>query len=112
MSAKNIYLVLMVIGIALPYSQLIPWLLEHQNAPALFFQHAFVNGISSMIALDVGMSAIVLFVFMTMEELGLGLKHKISVVAAVFAVGVSFGLPLYLYFRETQKPSHSQRVSA
>ena len=102
MSAKNIYLVLIVMGIALPYSQLIPWLLEHPSTPALFFQHAFANGISSMIALDVGMSALVLFVFMTREELGLGMKHKLSIIAAVFAVGVSFGLPLYLYFRETR----------
>jgi hypothetical protein len=56
---KNFYLFLCILGIVLPYSQFIPWLVENGlNAP-LFFHQLFANRISGFFVWDVLVSAVV-----------------------------------------------------
>jgi hypothetical protein len=65
---KNAYLILCVLGAALPYSQFIPWLLENGfNAP-LFVHQLFANRISTFFGLDVLVSAVVVVGFCTHGE--------------------------------------------
>ena len=45
-------------------------------------------------------SALVLLVFIAVEGRRLGVRHLWAPVVAVFAVGVSLGLPLFLYLRQ------------
>jgi hypothetical protein len=102
MNRKSLYLVLCVFGFALPYSQFIPWVIEHGLDVHLFVRQLFENHIGGFFGLDVLVSAITLIGFIRAE----GARPKMSrlwlPVASVLLVGVSLGLPLFLYLRERE----------
>jgi len=100
MKPKTIYLVLCLVGFALPYAEFVPWVMDHGLNPGLFVQHLFINRISTFFALDVVVSAIVLLRFAAVESARLRIPNRWTVVLATFLVGVSLGLPLFLYLRE------------
>ena len=100
MKTKHIYLLLGFLGVVLPYSQFLPWLAENGlNIPLLIEQIATPQ-IAAFGWLDVIISALVLFVFILTD----GRRQKVSrlwlPIAGTLIVGVSLGLPLYLYLRE------------
>lgn len=100
MDRKTVYLLLCVLGIALPYSQFIPWVLQNGLDLKLFVQQLFANRIGAFFGMDVLVSAIVLFGFIRTEGKRLSTRHLWAPVLATLAVGVSLGLPLFLYLRE------------
>jgi len=100
MKTKIIYLVLCFVGTVLPYWQLIRWLLEHGVDGKLFMQELLANRISIFFSLDVVVSAIVLIIFIRVESARLRLRQGWLPVIATLLVGVSLGLPLFLYMRE------------
>jgi hypothetical protein len=67
MKARHFYLICCVLGLLLPYSQFVPWLLEHGLNFALFCRELFANRISAFFAMDVIVSAIVLIWFIQGE---------------------------------------------
>jgi lysylphosphatidylglycerol synthetase-like protein (DUF2156 family) len=103
MKLRHFYLLLALVGLILPYSQLVPWIIEHHalNMP-LFIRDLFANRISVFFAFDVIVSAVVLILFILAEgeRLGMGLLWLPTL--AVLLVGVSLGLPLFLYLRQLQ----------
>ena len=103
MKLRYLYLVLALIGLILPYSQFLPWIMEHHamNIP-LFIHDLFANQISAFFAMDVIVSAIVLIVFILDESRCLGMRTLWLPVIATLLVGVSLGLPLFLYLRQIQ----------
>ena len=100
MKARHFYLVCCVLGLLLPYSQFVPWLLEHGLNITLFCRELFANRISTFLAIDLIVSAIVLIWFIQTEgkRLRVGLLWLPTV--GTLVVGVSFGLPLFLFLRE------------
>lgn len=102
MKLKTVYLVLCVVGVALPYWQLLPWVAASGLDMPLFFRQLFANRIGAFFGMDVVASAVTLMVFTRGESrrLGLGAQALWLTLAAVLAVGVSLGLPLFLYLRE------------
>ncbi|HEV3418709.1 MAG TPA: DUF2834 domain-containing protein [Candidatus Acidoferrum sp.] len=100
MKPKTIYLLLCIVGFAAPYAAFLPWLAEHGPDGRLFLQHLFANRISAFFALDVFVSAVVLLRFSALESDRLRLPGRWIVLAATLLVGVSLGLPLFLYLRE------------
>lgn len=102
MKPKHLYLALCVAGTALPYSQFIPFLREHGLDMAAFFQQLFATPVSGFFGMDVIVSSLVLWVFVFAEGRRAGVKHLWAPIAANVAVGVSLGLPLFLYQRETR----------
>ena len=100
MQPKHRYLVLCVVGTILPYSQFIPFLRQHGLDLQLLFAQLFANRIAAFFGLDVIASAVVLLTFVRIEGLRAGMKHLWAPVAATLLVGVSLGLPLFLYMRE------------
>ena len=100
MKPKSIYLALCVAGTVLPYSQFLPFLREHGLDLGLFVEQLFANRISAFFALDVTVSALVLWVLVLVEGRRAGVRHLWAPIAASLAVGVSLGLPLFLYQRE------------
>ena len=100
MKARRFYLVCCVLGLLLPYSQFVPWLLEHGLNITLFCHELLANRISGFFAMDVIVSAIVLIWFIQSEgkRLRVGLLWLPTV--GTLVVGVSFGLPLFLFLRE------------
>ena len=102
MKPKTIYLFLCILGFAAPYAAFVPWLAEHGLDGRLFLRHLFANRISAFFALDVVVSAVVLLRFAALESRRLRLNSRWIVLAATLLVGVSLGLPLFLYLRERQ----------
>jgi hypothetical protein len=100
-SLRHVYLGLCLLGAVLPYSQFVPWLDAHGLDLSLFFSELFSTRIGAFFGLDVLVSALVLFVFMTAEGRRLGMKKLWLPAIATIAVGVSLGLPLFLYMRQS-----------
>jgi hypothetical protein len=94
------YLFLCVLGAALPYSQFIPWIIEHGPNIELLIRQLFANRISAFFGLDVLVSAVVLVRFVRVEGKCLGMRLLWLPIVGLLTVGVSFGLPLFLYLRE------------
>ena len=103
MKLRHLYLAFALIGLLLPYSQFVPWIMEHHALNmSLFIRDLFANQISAFFAMDVIVSAIVLIVFILGEGRRLGMRTLWPPVIATLLVGVSLGLPLFLYFRQIQ----------
>jgi uncharacterized protein DUF2834 len=98
---KSIYLLFCVLGVVLPYSQFVPWVFAHHGVPmGLFLRELFANRIGGFFGMDVLVSAVVLIFFLRREGKRLGVRHLWLPIVGTFMVGVSLGLPLFLYLRE------------
>lgn len=99
---KKFYLILCILGIMLPYWQFLTWIAE--NAPAFdgLIREAFGSRISAFAWLDVIVSAVVLLGFILYEGRRLNIRRLWFPILGTCAVGVSFGLPLFLLMREVQ----------
>lgn len=100
MKPKVLYLLLCVAGTVLPYSQLIPFVRENGLDLRLFVEQLFATRIGAFFGWDVIVSSVVLWVFVLIDGRRAGLKRLWAPIAANLAVGVSLGLPLFLYMRE------------
>jgi uncharacterized protein DUF2834 len=109
MKLRHFYLAFALIGLLLPYSQFVPWIVEHHalNMP-LFIRDLFANRISAFFALDVIVSAIVLISFIQTEGRRLRVRLLWVPTLSVLLVGVSLGLPLFLYQRQLQFDQNPQ----
>src|SRR5437667_6216464 len=101
MKLRYLYLAFAVLGLVVPYLQLVPWIMEHHalNMP-LFVRDLFANRISAFFAMDVVVSAVVLISFIQTEGKRLGIRLLWLPIVGTLLVGVSFGLPLFLYLRQ------------
>jgi hypothetical protein len=100
MKPKTIYLVFCFVGALLPYWQFVPWVVQHGLNLSLLVHELFANRISAFFGMDVLASAMVLIVFMRVEGARLKVPGRWFAVLALLTVGVSLGLPLFLYMRE------------
>jgi len=100
MKARQFYLIFSVLGILLPYSQFVPWLLKHGLNLSVFFRELFANRISAFFAMDVIVSAIVLIWFIQSEGKRLSMRLLWLPTIGTLIVGVSLGLPLFLFLRQ------------
>ena len=96
----TVYALLAVLGFVLPYSQFLPWVMENGvDLPALTSE-LFSTRIGAFFGLDVVVSAVVLFAWVVFEKSVKRVTYRWVVVVGTLSVGVSFGLPLYLWLRE------------
>jgi hypothetical protein len=108
MKPRHFYLLCCILGFVIPYVPFVRWLVENGFQPTLFVQQMFANRISTFFVLDVLISAVVLLRFAASEDRRLSMKNRWLVLLSVLFVGVSLGLPLFLYMREGQlEPSSS-----
>jgi hypothetical protein len=99
MNNARIYAVLAVVGLVLPLSQFLPWAIAHGLDVVRFVNELFVNAISRFFAFDVIVSAVVTIVLVLTDDRPLGVAKRTLPIVGTLCVGVSFGLPLYLYLR-------------
>jgi Terpene cyclase DEP1 len=97
-----LYLSLALIGAVLPYSQFLPWLAEHGPNVTLLFKELFSTRVGAFFGLDVLLSAVALIAFIRREGAAQKLKMLWIPIVATCLIGVSCGLPLFLYLRERQ----------
>ena len=102
MLPKRLYLALCVAGTILPYAQLLPFVRAHGLDLPLFVAELFANPVSGFFGLDVIVSSVVLWVLVLGEGRRTGVRHLWAPLVANLLVGVSLGLPLYLYLRARQ----------
>jgi hypothetical protein len=100
MRLRQVYLLLCLAGIVLPYWFLVPWVREHGLDLTLLCQELFATRIGAFFGVDVFVSALVLFVFVFAEGRRVVVSHLWMPLLATLLVGVSLGLPLFLYLRQ------------
>jgi uncharacterized protein DUF2834 len=102
MKSKTIYLALCVLGAALPLWQFIPWLFHPGHGAMQFLRDLFANRISAFFAMDVIVSAVVLIRFVRVESARASVRNWWLPIMSTLLVGVSLGLPMFLYMREAR----------
>jgi hypothetical protein len=107
---KTLYMVLCVVGTVLPWSQFVPFLLENGLDVPLILRQLFANRISASFALDVIVSSIAFWVFVAVEGRRTGIERLWAPIAANVVIGLSLGLPLFLYMRERRLESASRQA--
>lgn len=108
---KLIYLLLCIFGFVLPYSEFVPFILEHGLDIKLFFEQLFANKISGFFGMDVIVSSLVLWTFVFTEGIRLKMQNLWIYVACNLLVGVSLGLPLFLLMRQRQVEQQADIVA-
>ena len=102
MRLRHVYLLLAALGAILPYWKLVPWVMDHGLNLSLLCQELFATRIGAFFGLDVVVSAVVLFVLVFVEGRRDRVPHLWLPIVATLLVGVSLGLPLFLYLRQRQ----------
>ena len=105
MKPKNLYLALFVAGTILPAWAVVPFLLEHGLNLRLFAEQLFSTPVGAFFGLDVILSSLVLWALVFVEGRRVGVGHLWAPILANLLVGVSSGLPLFLYMREARLES-------
>jgi len=108
MKPRHLYLALCIVGLLVPNSVFFPWLVRHGLDPQRFVQDLFANPVSGFFGMDVILAAGALVAFVLIEGRRLRLSRQWLPIVATFVVGVSLGLPLFLY----QRQAHLDRVAA
>jgi hypothetical protein len=84
----------------LPLTQLLPFLAAHGLDLRFFVDELFSTRIGAFFGWDVIVSSVVLWVFVLVDGRRLGMTRLWAPIVANLLVGVSLGLPLFLYLRE------------
>jgi Terpene cyclase DEP1 len=100
---RRYYLLLAVIGAVLPYTQILPWLVEQGLNLRLLVAELFSTRPGAFFALDVLISALAVISLIRRDGSRHGVRLQWLPIAATCLVGVSCGLPLFLYLREAQR---------
>jgi Terpene cyclase DEP1 len=95
-----LYLVGVLAGTLLPLSYLARFVAAHGLDVPLLLSQLFQNDASAFFGVDVFVSGLVLLVFIASEGRRVGVKKAWACVLCTLLVGVSSGLPLFLFFRE------------
>lgn len=100
---KHVYLFLCIVGTVLPYSQFLLWISENGLDFSLLLEQITSSRIAAFGWLDVVVSAVVLFVFMFTDGVEKRVARLWMPVVGTLVVGVSLGLPLFLYLVEVSR---------
>ena len=103
MTPRTLYLALCIAGIVMPYSEFVPFLREHGLDVRAFVEQLFSTRVGAFFGWDVIVSSLVLWVFVAVDGRREKIRNLWIPIAANLAVGVSLGLPLFLYMRERQR---------
>jgi Terpene cyclase DEP1 len=103
LNRKIFYLVFCILGTVLPYTQFLPWLRDNGPDLEYFFMQLLQNRVSVFFGMDVFLSAVVLFFFVRTEGKRLKVRFWWMALIGTLLVGVSLGLPLFLYLRELSR---------
>lgn len=97
---KYFYATLCVLGLLLPYGIFVPWVMSNGINIGLLLTEATSTSMGAFAWVDVIVSALVLIGFILFEGRRQKMKMLWLPVLGTCAVGVSFGLPLFLLQRE------------
>lgn len=104
---KLVYLCGAVVGTVLPFTFLARFLTTNGFDVANLARQLFQNDLALFFAMDVLVSAVMLWVFLRVEGRKQRMSHLWTYVLCTLVVGVSLALPLFLFFRERK----SEKIS-
>tara|TARA_B100001939_G_scaffold306940_1_gene286739 strand:+ start:179 stop:508 length:330 start_codon:yes stop_codon:yes gene_type:complete len=93
---KRIYLILCILGTVLPYYNLIQFLINSKGSMQGFFTPLFATFPTAMISWDITIAGTTFLIFLIHQSQKKRLKIT-KYVIALFMVGFSLALPLFLY---------------
>jgi len=107
MTLKHLYLALCILGTVLPCAVFWPFLPTHGLNARVFLDQLFATPVSSFFGMDVVVSSLALWTFVLVEGRRRSMVRLWAPIVASLVVGVSLGLPLFLYMREVQRPPNA-----
>ncbi|HKV39959.1 MAG TPA: DUF2834 domain-containing protein [Blastocatellia bacterium] len=99
---KNIYLILAIAGLVLPYYYLVQFIAASGLNPGVFVEQLFATKISCFFAADLLIACAVFVCYLRREAARLAMGKWWLYLAAMLLAGLSFALPLFLYARESK----------
>jgi len=96
---KNLYLLLTVLGIILPYYFIFRFFASGNHGVIAAIFQLFTTDMSAAFNADLLFSILVFWVFVYKESKRINMENWWIFLAATL-IGLSFALPLFLYFRE------------
>jgi len=100
------YLFLAVMGCVVPAFAFVPWVAAHGLDVQRLVAEMFASRVAAFFSLDVLVSAVVV-VTLCVDGRRRGVPHTVYAIVGTCVVGVSLGLPLYLFFSSR----HAQRLA-
>ena len=97
---KNIFLLLAIIGLLVPYYFFFKFFSASGFDLSLLVHQVFANNISTAFTVDLVISIIVFWIYLFAEANRLQMRNSVLYLLASLLVGLSFALPLFFYFRE------------
>ena len=97
---KTVYLIIALLCTILVYSQVIPFVAENGLDLRLMAEQMFANRIAAALSMDLILSALVVILLFSTEGRRQKVPHLWLPIVTTILIGVSCGLPLYLYQRE------------
>ncbi|PKF49796.1 DUF2834 domain-containing protein [Enterovibrio nigricans] len=95
-----LYLTIAIMGAIFPYAAFLPWVIENGVNPSQFLSELTQNPVSIFAWVDVVIAAIALIIFIITDGKRHQIRYRTLAIAGTLTIGVSFGLPFYLYLRE------------
>ena len=96
---RYVFLILAVIGAILPMYYFVSWFEEFGYDLGAMVEAWNVNDATTGLVYDLTVAAVTLLVWITWETVRNGRWLNLIAIPATFCIGVSCGLPLYLYLR-------------
>ena len=90
MKQSAIYLWLCIIGVIVPWWSLLMFLGEPSPTPMLFISNIFNNNVSTSVASDLLISALIFFVYAFIEGSRLNMKNIWAYIPATLLVGLLY----------------------
>ena len=106
----GLYLVLAALGLTVPYWFFINYLIAHGFELTEIVQDLFANEVSTFFALDLVIATLVFWYLVISETRRLAMKFSGLYILAAVTIGLSFALPLFLYFRERKQDSAKSTI--
>lgn len=107
---KQIFLVLAVLGTLAPMAAFAPWVAQHGLSIPGLVSEMFATDISRFLSMDLICSALAVFA-MAARGWKRGVPHAWLAVVGTVSVGVSLGLPLYLYLEARHQEAQRQEAA-
>ena len=93
------YLIAAIAGAVWPMSKLWPWLAEHGLDPFALIAAWTETAATESLFADLAISASVFSIWVIVETRRNGIKSGLWAIPATWLIGLSCGLPLYLFLR-------------
>jgi hypothetical protein len=102
----TVYSVLAALGLALPYSLLVPWIVQHGADFSAAADELAGSRIGAFFALNAAVAAVALVAYVLLDRDRRRVRHAGFAVVCTLVAGIGFGLPLYLALREASRSGY------